>query len=164
MTAYINLPYNFFVSDLEHPDSTPEHGEGSSSHQPINVEPKAHKVTPQMILVCCWRSMKEVSLLMGLLASSAPVTVNDSKPGLISPQQVRPISAGTKTGKQMEQSTMFFQRYAGTPYLPIALMCHLSTYDVIYFLSLFSPFPLKNNKTNLLNISHCDMRSIIIHH
>lgn len=48
---------------------------------------------------------------MGLLASSAPVTVSDSKPGLISPEQVRPISEAfekKKTDKKTKWNTEIF--------------------------------------------------------
>ncbi|KAM3931868.1 tRNA (32-2'-O)-methyltransferase regulator THADA [Leptodactylus fuscus] len=46
-------------------------------------------VTAQMVLVCCWRSMKEVSLLLGLLCQSLPLQTDPSAPeGLITVEQV----------------------------------------------------------------------------
>ncbi|XP_073528138.1 tRNA (32-2'-O)-methyltransferase regulator THADA isoform X2 [Phyllobates terribilis] len=46
-------------------------------------------VTAQMVLVCCWRSMKEVSLLLGLLCQSLPLqTELTSSRGLITVEQV----------------------------------------------------------------------------
>ena len=53
------------------------------------------QVTPQMVLVCCWRSMKEVSLLLGQLALDVPVCEVDDEatggnvsPGLLTAGQV----------------------------------------------------------------------------
>ncbi|XP_077138495.1 tRNA (32-2'-O)-methyltransferase regulator THADA isoform X1 [Ranitomeya variabilis] len=46
-------------------------------------------VTAQMVLVCCWRSMKEVSLLLGLLCQSLPLQTDLTSPrGLITVEQV----------------------------------------------------------------------------
>ncbi|XP_075719351.1 tRNA (32-2'-O)-methyltransferase regulator THADA isoform X2 [Rhinoderma darwinii] len=46
-------------------------------------------VTAQMVLVCCWRSMKEVSLLLGFLCQSLPLQTDlDSPQGLVTVEQV----------------------------------------------------------------------------
>ena len=42
----------------------------------------------QILLVCCWRTMKEVALLLGELAENAPIQVCNSKDGLLTPKQV----------------------------------------------------------------------------
>ncbi|KAL0177478.1 hypothetical protein M9458_026372, partial [Cirrhinus mrigala] len=34
---------------------------------------EAYRVTAQMVLVCCWRTMKEVSMLLGHLCQSMPL-------------------------------------------------------------------------------------------
>ncbi|KAM9316838.1 tRNA (32-2'-O)-methyltransferase regulator THADA [Gastrophryne carolinensis] len=47
-------------------------------------------VTAQMVLVCCWRSMKEVSLLLGFLCQSLPLQTRMNCPqGLITVEQVK---------------------------------------------------------------------------
>uniref|UniRef100_A0A8C8S7C6 tRNA (32-2'-O)-methyltransferase regulator THADA n=1 Tax=Pelusios castaneus TaxID=367368 RepID=A0A8C8S7C6_9SAUR len=49
-------------------------------------------VTAQMVLVCCWRSMKEISLLLGMLCKLLPSqTVSESSAGLITVEQVKDI-------------------------------------------------------------------------
>ncbi|NXM33367.1 THADA protein, partial [Oxyruncus cristatus] len=49
-------------------------------------------VTAQMVLVCCWRSMKEVSLLLGTLCKLLPSqTTSEASNGLITIEQVKNI-------------------------------------------------------------------------
>ncbi|KAM6367900.1 LOW QUALITY PROTEIN: tRNA (32-2'-O)-methyltransferase regulator THADA [Alca torda] len=49
-------------------------------------------VTAQMVLVCCWRSMKEVSLLLGTLCKLLPSqATSEHSDGLITVEQVRNI-------------------------------------------------------------------------
>ncbi|XP_038174568.1 thyroid adenoma-associated protein isoform X3 [Arvicola amphibius] len=49
-------------------------------------------VTAQMVLVCCWRSMKEVALLLGTLCQLLPMRpVPESSSGLLTVQQVKEI-------------------------------------------------------------------------
>ncbi|XP_069090089.1 tRNA (32-2'-O)-methyltransferase regulator THADA isoform X1 [Pleurodeles waltl] len=45
-------------------------------------------VTAQMVLVCCWRSMKEISLLLGMLCQRLPLQ-SGSHEGLITVEQVK---------------------------------------------------------------------------
>lgn len=58
---------------------------------------EGYRVTAQMVLVCCWRSMKEVAMLLGQLCQSLPLHhTNESghtHPGLITEEQVRPPHA-----------------------------------------------------------------------
>ncbi|XP_053314799.1 thyroid adenoma-associated protein [Spea bombifrons] len=47
-------------------------------------------VSAQMVLVCCWRSMKEVSLLLGMLCQNLPLQdLSDSACGLVTVEQVK---------------------------------------------------------------------------
>ncbi|XP_049337727.1 thyroid adenoma-associated protein isoform X1 [Astyanax mexicanus] len=51
---------------------------------------EAYRVTAQMVLVCCWRSMKEVSMLLGELCQSMPLHTHTHK-GLITEEQVKGV-------------------------------------------------------------------------
>lgn len=54
-----------------------------------DADGRSCQVTAQMVLVCCWRSMKEISLLLGFLCQNVPVqSVPDSKDGLLAFHQV----------------------------------------------------------------------------
>ncbi|XP_022108564.1 thyroid adenoma-associated protein homolog [Acanthaster planci] len=79
-------------SAFDQPEPASEEGCPPSNSPPAVLASKALKrVTPQMVLVCCWRSMKEVSLLMGHLALSAPLAGDGTCPGLISHCQLEDI-------------------------------------------------------------------------
>uniref|UniRef100_F7E3P6 tRNA (32-2'-O)-methyltransferase regulator THADA n=1 Tax=Callithrix jacchus TaxID=9483 RepID=F7E3P6_CALJA len=55
-------------------------------------EEKTCDVTAQMVLVCCWRSMKEVALLLGMLCQLLPRrSVPESSDGLLTVEQVKEI-------------------------------------------------------------------------
>ncbi|XP_058407325.1 thyroid adenoma-associated protein isoform X1 [Diceros bicornis minor] len=55
-------------------------------------EGKTCDVTAQMVLVCCWRSMKEVALLLGTLCQLLPMqSVPASPDGLLTVEQVKEI-------------------------------------------------------------------------
>uniref|UniRef100_A0A8C2NNL5 tRNA (32-2'-O)-methyltransferase regulator THADA n=1 Tax=Capra hircus TaxID=9925 RepID=A0A8C2NNL5_CAPHI len=55
-------------------------------------EGKTCDVTAQMVLVCCWRSMKEVALLLGSLCQLLPMrSVPEPPDGLLTVQQVKEI-------------------------------------------------------------------------
>lgn len=55
-------------------------------------EGKTCDVTAQMVLVCCWRSMKEVALLLGTLCQLLPMRpVPESPDGLLTVEQVKEI-------------------------------------------------------------------------
>ncbi|XP_054654296.1 thyroid adenoma-associated protein isoform X2 [Dunckerocampus dactyliophorus] len=54
-----------------------------------------YRVTAQMVLVCCWRSMKEVAMLLGQLCQSLPLHYTSDKaykhPGIITEEQVKGV-------------------------------------------------------------------------
>ncbi|XP_023567016.1 thyroid adenoma-associated protein isoform X2 [Octodon degus] len=55
-------------------------------------EKKTCDVTAQMVLVCCWRSMKEVALLLGTLCQLLPMqSTPESSDGLLTVAQVKEI-------------------------------------------------------------------------
>ncbi|XP_068183222.1 thyroid adenoma-associated protein [Antennarius striatus] len=68
-----------------------EHTQTQTSHTGV----QGVRVTAQMVLVCCWRSMKEVSMLFGQLCQSLPLQYTDESlqthPGLITEAQVEDI-------------------------------------------------------------------------
>lgn len=53
--------------------------------------PEKETVTPQMVLLCSWRTVKEVSQLFGLLANKASIQTDESMNGLLTEDQVRYI-------------------------------------------------------------------------
>nr|XP_020479792.1 thyroid adenoma-associated protein isoform X2 [Monopterus albus] len=61
----------------------------------LDTGDEGYRVTAQMVLVCCWRSMKEVAMLLGELCQSLPLHyTNDNMhthPGLITEEQVEEI-------------------------------------------------------------------------
>uniref|UniRef100_A0A336KPM1 tRNA (32-2'-O)-methyltransferase regulator THADA n=1 Tax=Culicoides sonorensis TaxID=179676 RepID=A0A336KPM1_CULSO len=74
------------------------------------------KVTPQMILLCAWRTVKEVSLLLGDISYKAPL-IEDNSPGYISIEQILNIGthfttllSETKHRGAFEQSYVGFSR------------------------------------------------------
>ncbi|KAJ0004955.1 hypothetical protein NQD34_011169 [Periophthalmus magnuspinnatus] len=56
---------------------------------------ESYRVTAQMVLVCCWRSMKEVSMLLGQLCQSLPLDFTNEDgvrhQGLITEKQVEGV-------------------------------------------------------------------------
>ncbi|KAF0027160.1 hypothetical protein F2P81_019901 [Scophthalmus maximus] len=84
---------DFFTSarelDTHHGD---DHTHSQTSHTPsLDTGGEGYRVTAQMVLVCCWRSMKEVAMLLGQLCQSLPLhcTGDESHthPGLITEEQ-----------------------------------------------------------------------------
>uniref|UniRef100_A0A3B3YNB9 tRNA (32-2'-O)-methyltransferase regulator THADA n=1 Tax=Poecilia mexicana TaxID=48701 RepID=A0A3B3YNB9_9TELE len=51
----------------------PEGDDQSLSSAEVNFDGEGYRVTAQMVLVCCWRSMKEVAMLLGQLCQTLPL-------------------------------------------------------------------------------------------
>ncbi|XP_031435285.1 thyroid adenoma-associated protein isoform X2 [Clupea harengus] len=84
---------NDFFNDSRQLDTHSE--EPHTPEGPIQEETRgsggeAYRVTAQMVLVCCWRSMKEVSMLLGELCQSLPLHTHTSH-GLITEEQVEGV-------------------------------------------------------------------------
>ncbi|XP_074531245.1 thyroid adenoma-associated protein [Halichoeres trimaculatus] len=86
---------DFFTSARE----LETHSEEGNTHKPpsLNTGGEGYRVTAQMVLVCCWRSMKEVAMLLGQLCQSLPLHYNKrdtdthTHPGLITEEQVEGV-------------------------------------------------------------------------
>lgn len=79
--------------DTHHGD---DHTQTQTAHTPsLDSGGEGYRVTAQMVLVCCWRSMKEVAMLLGQLCQSLPLHyTNDNTnthPGLITEEQVEGV-------------------------------------------------------------------------
>ncbi|XP_029030898.1 thyroid adenoma-associated protein [Betta splendens] len=61
----------------------------------VNTVGEGYRVTAQMVLVCCWRSMKEVAMLLGQLCQSLPLHYTNDEAhvhhGLITVEQVEGV-------------------------------------------------------------------------
>ncbi|XP_030298445.1 thyroid adenoma-associated protein [Sparus aurata] len=73
-----------------------DHTQSQTTHTPsLDRGGEGYRVTAQMVLVCCWRSMKEVAMLLGQLCQSLPLHyTNDSAHthvGLITEEQVEGV-------------------------------------------------------------------------
>ncbi|XP_056250646.1 thyroid adenoma-associated protein isoform X1 [Seriola aureovittata] len=88
---------DFFTSarelDTHHGD---DHTQSQTTHiSSLDTGGEGYRVTAQMVLVCCWRSMKEVAMLLGQLCQSLPLHYTSGKahthPGLITEEQVEGV-------------------------------------------------------------------------
>ncbi|XP_034537474.1 thyroid adenoma-associated protein [Notolabrus celidotus] len=88
---------NDFFTSARELDTHPEDGHTPTpTHTPsLNTGGEGYRVTAQMVLVCCWRSMKEVAMLLGQLCQSLPLHYNnrdaDTHTGLITEEQVEGV-------------------------------------------------------------------------
>ena len=86
--SFVHSPPRFqlpIASDFESDEGTTEPDDRDRGRAAAQTE----RVTAQMLLVCCWRSMKEVSLLLGQLALAAPLCSGADCSGLVTQRQVR---------------------------------------------------------------------------
>ncbi|KAF7653645.1 hypothetical protein LDENG_00080460 [Lucifuga dentata] len=87
---------DFFTSARELDTHQEEdHTQTQTIHTPsLDRGSEGYRVTAQMVLVCCWRSMKEVAMLLGQLCQSLPLHfTNDTltHTGLITEDQVEGV-------------------------------------------------------------------------
>lgn len=87
--------------ELNHTVSVIVNNSSPEGHLPMDLKslnfnddtlfPEKETITPQMVLLCSWRTVKEVSQLFGLLASKASIQTSESINGLLTEEQVRYI-------------------------------------------------------------------------
>lgn len=79
----------FEISRIVSPIVNSSSPEGIFPKELRSAEPNSEEraVTPQMLLVCCWRTMKEVSLFFGDLVRLLPIEL-ESQSYLLTHQQV----------------------------------------------------------------------------
>ncbi|XP_029525591.1 tRNA (32-2'-O)-methyltransferase regulator THADA [Oncorhynchus nerka] len=90
---------DFFTSvrELDTEPSGQENGPAAPTDRPQHDSPggsgEGYRVTAQMVLVCCWRSMKEVSMVLGQVCQSLPLQTSSkhSDQGLITEEQVEGV-------------------------------------------------------------------------
>ncbi|XP_043991776.1 thyroid adenoma-associated protein isoform X2 [Gambusia affinis] len=88
---------DFFNSarELEKPEGDDRSQAQTQRTPPPNADGEGYRVTAQMVLVCCWRSMKEVAMLLGQLCQTLPLHYSNENepthPGLITEEQVEGV-------------------------------------------------------------------------
>lgn len=84
--------------ELNHTVSVVVNNSSPEGHLPMDLKtlnldntsfPEKEIVTPQMVLLCSWRTVKEVSQLFGLFATKASIQTVESLNGLLTEEQVR---------------------------------------------------------------------------
>ncbi|EFN89985.1 Thyroid adenoma-associated protein [Harpegnathos saltator] len=87
--------------ELNHTISIVVNNSSPEGHLPMDLKtlnlnndtsfPEKEIVTPQMILLCSWRTVKEVSHLFGLFATEASIQTSESENGLLTKEQIEQI-------------------------------------------------------------------------
>ncbi|KAL6425099.1 hypothetical protein ACFW04_009413 [Cataglyphis niger] len=88
--------------ELNHTVSVIVNNSSPEGHLPMDLKllnfndntsfPEKEIITPQMVLLCSWRTVKEVSQLFGLLASKASIQTGESINGLLTDEQIEHIT------------------------------------------------------------------------
>uniref|UniRef100_A0A8C9L823 tRNA (32-2'-O)-methyltransferase regulator THADA n=1 Tax=Pavo cristatus TaxID=9049 RepID=A0A8C9L823_PAVCR len=121
-------------------------------------------VTAQMVLVCCWRSMKEVSLLLGTLCKLLP-TQASSEPsdGLITVEQVKNIGDYFKHHLMQSRHRGAFElAYAGFVQLTETLSRKLPNSKKSAVASALLASEPKKGKTDLLKMTIKELMSLAV--
>ena len=126
----------------------------------LGASSSAAKVThmPEYLVVCCWRSIKEVSLLLGQLTQRAPlVALEQSGQGHIEISEVRLLLSSDKINKQSTHLTSQIYTHCLIFYLLIWLKYKLTTLFVCLsvFLCLADSLHLSNS-LSLSSLSQCN--------
>ncbi|XP_057197470.1 thyroid adenoma-associated protein isoform X2 [Triplophysa rosa] len=82
---------DFFSNARELESSETEHKHFKPQANINDDDGEAYRVTAQMVLVCCWRTMKEVSMLLGHLCQSMPLCSSHTPAGVITQEQVEAV-------------------------------------------------------------------------
>ncbi|XP_051271703.1 thyroid adenoma-associated protein homolog isoform X2 [Dicentrarchus labrax] len=87
---------NDFFTSARELDTHPGDTQTQTTHTPsLDTGGEGYRVTAQMVLVCCWRSMKEVAMLLGQLCQSLPLHYTNGSShthtGLITEAQVEGV-------------------------------------------------------------------------
>ncbi|XP_025991728.1 thyroid adenoma-associated protein isoform X2 [Solenopsis invicta] len=86
--------------ELNHAVSVVVNNSSPEGHLPMDLKtlnlddasfPEKDIITPQMVLLCSWRTVKEVSQLFGLFASKASIQTDESLEGLLTEEQIEHI-------------------------------------------------------------------------
>ncbi|EFN66762.1 Thyroid adenoma-associated protein [Camponotus floridanus] len=87
--------------ELNHTVSVIVNNSSPEGHLPMDLKslnfnddtlfPEKETITPQMVLLCSWRTVKEVSQLFGLLANKASIQTDESINGLLTEEQIKHI-------------------------------------------------------------------------
>ncbi|TGZ53696.1 Thyroid adenoma-associated protein [Temnothorax longispinosus] len=86
--------------ELNHTVSVVVNNSSPEGHLPMDLEmlnlddasfPEKEIVTPQMVLLCSWRTVKEVSQLFGLFATKASIQTAESLNGLLTEKQIKDV-------------------------------------------------------------------------
>ncbi|KAM3606743.1 uncharacterized protein V6R79_022453 [Siganus canaliculatus] len=86
---------DFFTSARELETQSQDDQTRTMNAPSLDATGEGYRVTAQMVLVCCWRSMKEVAMLLGQLCQSLPLHYTNDKShthsGLVTEEQVEGV-------------------------------------------------------------------------
>ncbi|XP_047459692.1 thyroid adenoma-associated protein [Mugil cephalus] len=88
-----------------------DHTESQTTQAPVDTGGEGYRVTAQMVLVCCWRSMKEVAMLLGQLCQSLPLHyANNTTTTTTTNNKEARAHTGLITEEQVEGVGLYFRQ------------------------------------------------------